>query len=236
MSMLEPVADRIWVADGPEVNFYGFPYPTRMALVQLASGDLWVWSPIRLHLRLAEAVAEIGPVAHLVSPNKLHQLFLAEWRRRFPGARVWGPASTIAKCRNLSFEQPLSDLSPEAWAGDIEQAWFRGSPIMDEIVFFHRMSRTAIFADLVQAFSDEFLRTRWKPWQRVLARHIEGTTLRGGARAPLEWRLSFLDRRSAREARSKVLGWNPQRVVMAHGELQHEGGTTFLKRSLSWLR
>jgi hypothetical protein len=233
--MLEPVADRIWIADGPEVNFYGFPYPTRMIVVHLGSGDLWVWSPIRLQLGLAEAVAEIGPVAHLVSPNKLHHLFIAEWSRCFPAARIWGPASTIAKSRNLSFEPPLSDTPPEAWAGDIDQAWFRGSPVMDEIVFFHRLSRTAIFADLVQAFSDEYLRTRWKPWQRALARRIEGTTLQGGARAPLEWRLSFLDRRSAREARTKVLGWNAQRVVMAHGEWQREYGAAFLARSLSWL-
>jgi hypothetical protein len=68
---------------------------------------------------------------------------------------------------------------------------------MDGIVFFHRMSRTTIFADLVQAFGDEYLRIRWKPGQRLLARRIEGTTLQGGAPAPLEWRLSFLDALSA---------------------------------------
>jgi len=31
--------------------------------------------------------------------------------------------------------------------GEIDQAWFRGSPLLDEILFFHKASRTAIFAD-----------------------------------------------------------------------------------------
>ncbi|MBS0242834.1 MAG: DUF4336 domain-containing protein, partial [Proteobacteria bacterium] len=74
--MLNPIGDAIWIADGGDVSFHGFPYPTRMVIVRLACGDLWVWSPIALSADLAAAVLEIGPVAHLVSPNKLHRLFL----------------------------------------------------------------------------------------------------------------------------------------------------------------
>jgi hypothetical protein len=32
---------------------------------------------------------------------------------------------------------------------------------MDEVVFFHRPSGTAIVADLIQTFSDHFLREHW---------------------------------------------------------------------------
>ena len=32
---LEKIGDEIWIANGPTVSFYGFPYPTRMALVRL---------------------------------------------------------------------------------------------------------------------------------------------------------------------------------------------------------
>ena len=53
---------------------------------------------------------------------------------------------------------------------DIDQARFRGSPVFDEAVFFHRPSRTAIFADLIQAFDDAFLKQNWSWWQRPLAR------------------------------------------------------------------
>ena len=57
----------------------------------------------------------------------------------------------------------------------------------------------------------------------------------GRGRAPLEWRLSFLNRRSARRARDRVLAWNPQRVIMAHGAWQGRDGRRHLERSLSWI-
>ena len=44
---------------------------------------------------------------------------------------------------------------------NIDQAWFRGSFAMDEIVFLHRPSATAIVADLIQTFSNAFLRKHW---------------------------------------------------------------------------
>jgi hypothetical protein len=30
MSRLQPFGDSIWIVDGPEVDFFGCPYPTRM--------------------------------------------------------------------------------------------------------------------------------------------------------------------------------------------------------------
>ncbi len=46
---LEEFAPGLWVAEGPVVSFYGFPYPTRMALIRLSDGGLFVWSPIDAH-------------------------------------------------------------------------------------------------------------------------------------------------------------------------------------------
>lgn len=233
MNVLQPIGESLWMADGTIVDFYGFAYPTRMLVVRLAGGGLWVWSPVRLTEQLGVEIEALGDVAHLVSPNKLHHLYLAEWHRAFPRALLWGPASTIRRCRQLPFGPPLQDMPPPEWALDIEQAWFRGSFAMDEIVFFHRASRTAIFADLIEAFGDEFLCAHWRWWQRRLAR-FDGITAHA-PHAPLEWRLSFHNREPARAAREKVLGWRPERVVMAHGEWCRSGGTDYIARALAWL-
>ena len=104
---------------------------------------------------------------------------------------------------------------------------------MDEIVFFHRPSRTVIVADLIEAFSDRFLREHWRWWQRPLAR-IDGIVA-DKALAPLEWRLSFLNRAPARTARAKVLTWPCERVIIAHGDWPRSDGHAFLARSLGWL-
>lgn len=229
---LEPVAADIWIAAGETVSFYGFPYPTRSVVVRLGSGGLWVWSPVRLGDELRRAVEALGPPQHLVSPNRIHHLYLAEWHAAFPAATLWGPASTIAKRRDLPFAAPLGDEPPPAWRGEIDQAWFRGSPLLDEVVFFHRASSTAILADLSENFSAAWLAAHWAPWQRWIARRWG--IVEGEGHAPLEYRLSFLDRRALRTATARMLGWHPERVVMAHGVWQPSDGEAFLRRSFRW--
>ncbi len=231
--MLERVDEALWVVEGGVVDFFSFPYPTRSAIVRLAGGGLWIWSPIELADVLRAEVDRLGDVMHLVSPNKLHHLFLADWQRAYPRAKLWGPHSTVARHSKLAFEAPLEDAPPRAWADDIDQAWFRGSFAMEEIEFFHKRSRTAILADLVQAFDSEFLNRHWKGWRRPLAR-LDGITVEAPG-APRDWRLSFFDRKPARAARDKVLSWRCQRAIIAHGQWARDDGHQFLERSLSWL-
>lgn len=231
--MLTPIDTDIWLAEGPIVDFYGFPYPTRSVIVRLAGGALWVWSPIALGDALGAEVDALGRVRHLVGPNKLHHLYLGEWRARYPEAELWAPTSLIAKRRDLAFAGALEDQPPAAWADEIDQAWFRGSLFLDEVVFFHRASRTAIFADLSENFSAAFLDAHWAPWKRLVARLWKITEPWGYA--PLELRLSYLRRGEGRAALRKALAWNPRRVVMAHGEWQREDGSAYLERAFAWL-
>jgi hypothetical protein len=49
---LKPVTDGLWIVDGPAIGFgylgLKFPFPTRMTIVRLADGGLWVHSPTEL--------------------------------------------------------------------------------------------------------------------------------------------------------------------------------------------
>ena len=127
----------------------------------------------------------------------------------------------------------MRDTPPTAWNRSFDQVWVHGSPFMDEIVFFHRPSRTAILADFSENFSPGFLQRHWAGWQRWIAR-LWGI-VEGRGYAPLEWRLSFFDRHAARSARDRILAWDPERVIMAHGEWQKSGGRRFLERSFAWV-
>ena len=230
--MLERVHETLWVVEGENVSFYGIPYPTRSVIACLQNGDLWIWSPVKPTANLRAEVDRLGPVRHLVSPNKLHHLYLQDWKAAYPKSQLWGPQSTIKKRSELTFREALKDSPPPEWSSDIDQAWFRGSFAMDEVVFLHRPSATAIVADLIQTFSDHFLREHWG-WWRFLAR-LDGLT-QDQACAPLEWRLSFINRAPARRARDKMLSWNCQRVIVAHGEWPRTDGRDFLARSFRWL-
>jgi hypothetical protein len=231
--MLEPLGQDLWFADGGIVSFNGFAYPTRMAIVRLADGGLWLWSPVEMTAAIEQEVQALGPVRYIVSPNKLHYLFLAEWQAAFPEAELWGTASTIAKCDNLKFSGALADDPPAGWEGQIDQFYFTNSPFVDELIFFHRVSRTAIIADLSQTFSDAFLKRHWPWWMRLIARLSK--MVEGWGYAPIDYRISFRSRASARPKIRALIKEHPEHVVVAHGKVVRTNGKAFLLRAFSWL-
>jgi uncharacterized protein YjiS (DUF1127 family) len=231
--VLEEIGSSIWLADGGTVDFYGFPYPTRMVIIRLTDSPLWIWSPVELTDELRREVDALGPVEHLVSPNRIHHLFLSSWQTAYPDARLWGPESTIRKRRDLVFQAPLNNEPPPDWAQQIDQFWFTGSPFLDEVVFFHRASRTAILADLSENFSASFLERHWAPWKRSLARLWR--IVEPWGYAPLELRLSWWRKTAARHALNRLLDANPERVIMAHGEWQRSNGRNYLAGAFRWL-
>jgi len=227
--MLEEIGPSLYVADGPVVSFYGFPYPTRMAVVRLSDGSAWVWSPVALSDELFNSVEAIGPVRHIVSPNKIHHLFLAEWGERWPEARVYAPPGLAQKRPDLRFDAELGDDPDPAWKADIDQVIFRGSLAMEEVAFFHHASRTAIICDLIQRHPEATM----KGWKGMLMR-LDGLVGEHGS-TPREWRASFLRRGKARVAREKVLGWKPERLLIAHGECSQTGATSIIDKALGWM-
>jgi len=219
----------LYVAEGPDVSFLGIPYPTRMAIAQLRDGSLWVWSPVALSPALQHAVDALGVVRHIVSPNKLHHLFLAEWAQRWPDASLHAPPGLARRRRDLHFDAELGDEPGPAWADDIDQTLFRGSFALEEVVFFHRPSRTAIVGDLVQRHDP----TRFGAIARTVMR-LDGLLGPAGG-TPREWRATFWRRSQARAAREKLLGWKPQRLLIAHGDCAQHAAAALLERALAWV-
>lgn len=228
--MLEQIGDEIWIAEGEPVSFYGFPYPTRMAVARLSNGDLWVWSPATLTEGLAAEISSLGPVRHLVEPNKLHHLFLPDWASAYPEARLYAPPGLAKKRRDISFHAELGDVPDTAWAGEIDQVVFRGSLFMEEVVFFHRPSRVALVCDLIQKFDPQTTRGL----QGLLMR-LDGLVGPNGS-TPREWRASFWNRRAARAALRQALEWDVEALVIAHGIWVRENGGEAMRRSLAWLK
>ncbi len=227
--MIEEFAPSLYVAEGPVVSFYGFPYPTRMAVIRLSDGTAWVWSPVALTEELIHFLSDVGPVRHIVSPNKIHHLFLGEWIERWPQARVYAPPGLAQKRPDLRFDAELDDKPDTAWVSDIDQVIFRGSLAMEEVAFFHRESRTAIICDLIQRHPESAM----SGWKGRLMR-LDSLVGEHGS-TPREWRASFLRRSKARAARDKLLSWSPERLLIAHGECVQKNATEVIEEALNWL-
>lgn len=228
--MLQLLDDNIWTAAGPQVGVLGFSYPTRLVVIRLSDGGLFVWSPTALEPELKAAINALGPVRHLVAPTAMHNLFLAEWQAAYPQARLYAPPGLRARRPDLAFDDDLHDGPGHVWSGEIDQVHFAGNRIAVEVVFFHRASRTAIFTDLIQQLDPASLRG----WRALIARL---DLMTGDApQTPRKFRLAFTDRRAARAALSRIEAWPARRVLTAHAPPVLDDGQAFLARTFAWLR
>jgi len=227
--MLKRFADEIWIADGGNVGVAGFQYPTRMAVIRMSSGGLFIWSPTRLTDALRADVNALGHVRHIVAPNSLHHLFITEWASAFSQAKLHAPPSLRAKREDIAFTADITDQPSAEWAADIDQVLMRGNLITTEVVFFHRKSGTALFTDLLQQIPSDLL----AGWRATMAK----LDLMTGAepQVPRKFRLAFTNRRAARAALTRVLEWPTRKVLMAHGTPIESGGQDYLRRAFAWL-
>ena len=120
LNILKPFADEVWIVDGPEIGmrYLGltFPFPTRVTVVRLPTGDLWIHSPIAWNDDLGDAIAKLGRARYLIAPNTLHYWYLPDWQARFPQARSYGPPGLVEKARRpITIDETLSETAPAAW-------------------------------------------------------------------------------------------------------------------------
>ena len=227
--MLHPFADNIWIADGPVVESAGFAYPTRMAIIRLDDGGLFLWSPIALNSELRAAIDALGSVRFLVTPTCMHYVALPAWRDAYPDATLYAAPGSRARAKHIVFDADLTDDAPPAWAGQIDQTLMRGNAIAVEAIFFHRASGTALFADLLQNFPPDW----FKGWRRLVARLDR--MIGAEAQTPQKFRLAFTNRKAARESLARTQAWPIEKVLMAHGTPVTQNARTFLARAFQWL-
>jgi hypothetical protein len=228
---LNDVDKNVWVYDGDTVNFHGFPFSTRMTVIRLQNGSLWIHSPEKLNKALKEELAGLGKVEYLISPNKLHHLFLSEWLSVYPDAKCYAAPGLAQKRHDINFTKQLSNSSEKEWEDEIEQIIFQGSPLMEEVVFFHASSKTLILTDLIENFSP----TAFNWWQKPIA-WFTGILSPNG-KTPIDWRLSFLfGKAKARVALDKMVAWKPANIIISHGECIIGNGSEFLIKSFRWLK
>jgi hypothetical protein len=223
MARLRPWSEDVWFAEAP-LRFFGMPLGTRMTLVRLADGDLLLHSPVALDPGLLREIASEGPVRHVVSPNKLHHLYLGSAREAFPDARLYAPPGLAAKRPELRFDAELAD--PRVRFAGLPHTLVRGSRWMEEVVFFHPPSRTLLVGDLVEHFGPES-----PAWMRLLMRLVR---MYGRPRMPPDWQLSFRDRAATRASFERILEWDFDRILLAHGRPVERGAREPFVREYAW--
>ena len=225
--MLRRLADDLWVTERPQ-RFFGLPVGARMTVIRLSGGRLLLHSPLPLDTPLRADLDALGRVAYAVAPNRLHHLYAGDVVRTYPEARLWVAPGLPEKRPDLVHAGVLGDEAPVEWRGELEQAFFRGRPYENEVAFFHPATRTLILCDLAFNFGP---RDAWPT--RVLMSLLRSYGKLGPSKLDP---LLIRDRAAARASLERILAWDFDRVIVAHGDVQESGGYVLMRDGYAWLR
>jgi Domain of unknown function (DUF4336) len=222
INIYKPVAPNIGIVDGPfEYLTVGgvkmpLPFTTRMTVMHLSNGDLFLHSPIKFDERLANELLGLGVVRHLVSPNQFHYAHIGEWAKEFPQAVSWASPRVRQRARtrhvDVDFTGDLDeDHPPEEWRREIDQMLFPGG-YFKEFIFFHKASKTLILADTILNIELDKVAEPWRTATKLTGMYNPYGQIFFGMRLPL-----LLQRQKAKAAIKKIYSWRPQRILLSHG-------------------
>lgn len=223
--MLEHIANDVWIERRP-LRFLGLETGTRMTVVRLADGGLFVHSPVALNAETREAVDALGKVKAVVAPSLFHHLYVAEWASAYPDASLSACPGLEKKRKDVRWSGVLGDEPEAQWKGELEQVSFSARTMENEVIFFHRKSKTIVSCDFI--FN---LGTHPSRLTRVVAGLL-------GNRAPgitLLERVMIRKRSVAREQVDRVIAWGAERILLAHGDIIESNGTEVVRRAYAWL-
>jgi len=220
----QPFGDELWLAPRP-LKFYGVEVGTRMTVIRL-DGGLFLHSPVALDPQTLFSLQNLAPVKSIVAPNALHHLFLSDYFKVFPEAKVYAAPGLEKKRRDLVFHCILSDQVEAEWQREMDQVLVPELPMLkNEVVFLHHKSRTLLLTDLA------FYIGREAPFLTRLTTRLLGAYGQFGPDRILRRRIR--DRKNIQEALLKILSWDFDRIILAHGKLIEKGGKDVFAKAFS---
>lgn len=206
--------DDLYVVEQP-FALYGAELGIRMTIIRLGDNALWLHSPVRFGENLAAQIATLGTVRFIVTPSKMHRLFLPEWLAAHPQATHYMPVGMTLQMSTSKLPTTLSQIAPKEWRGKIEQHETQGIPDLNEVVFFHPQTRTLILTDLCFNIREG----SW--WTRVLFKLNSGWDHFGPTRI---FKRGIQDRVAFRASVDRILRWDFDRIILSHGQMIESGG------------
>jgi len=229
---LHEFAENIWLADGPVVRDTGAYFTTRMTIVKLSNGSIWISSPVPVSFAALSAISELGDVRYLIAATPRHIWRLDLWHTLIPEAELWASHPTLFTLRkgDLPIAGYLSDTPADAWNTDFEQLVFQGNPFLSEVLFFHRKTHTVLLDDLIMRNPV----MEGKPLTNLIFKL-------GGVQGPeggvtIDMKMTFLNRSLARQSLKRLLSWDFDKLIIAHGPCIESDARQYIEKAFRWLK
>ena len=225
--MLEKKATGLWCAQH-KFRKNGVGVSSRMTVVELPDGKLWIHSPIPPNKTIRAQLDAIGCVHTVIVPNRSHQLFLGDFLTHYPDVTIYGPADVfISRAGHAGYNTLDADAS-ENWSPTLKFWVFDGIPKIEESIWFHTISSTLIITDLCQNWSGEL------PLSAYIYAKLNGVS--GTLSVPRIVRYMVSDKSAAAASVDQILKLPISRIVLGHNSIIETEARKQLSSALDVLR
>ena len=212
--LTEYIKDQIWILEYP-VRFGGMDLFGRTTIIKLENGDLIIHDPCKIDNLVKKEIDAIGKVEYIVAPGNYHHLFVADFQQQYPDAETFLCPGLERKRPDIKFEWVLGNQPDQRWANTIDQVVVQGTKFIWEVPFFHKPSKTLILVDLLENIGDDYTHTAGfylRFWWKVIFK------MWNNPKAAPEYQMGWGDKEVVRKGLKRIIGWDAQRVILAHGE------------------
>ncbi|KAL1837419.1 hypothetical protein VTJ49DRAFT_3790 [Mycothermus thermophilus] len=244
----------------PFLRFGRVPIGGRGTVVRLTSGSLAVFSPVALTDAARAKVASLGgDVRYLIATDIEHHIFLSEWARAYPNAKLIGPEGLPEKRRKVAAAGDDPRIGPEPFAvvatrenatsfsvdeefdRDFAVEYVHAHPNR-ELVFLYKPERVLIEADLLFNLPavEQYSRVpeEQKPRPGVIAKLFSGIQSTSGDATGMKrfmWYVISRGNRTAfNESVARIAQWDFDTIIPCHGETVVGGGKELFERVFVW--
>ena len=209
--------DMFWIKEYP-IRFAGCTFNSRMTVVRLANGNLFVHSPCEIDEKIKSAIDCLGKVEFIVAPGSYHYLYVASAQKAFPDAETFICPGVERRSPDIKFDWLLGDRPDERWKNDFEQVLIRGNRIIWEVVFYHKVTRILILVDLIENITDQTEDVSWvlRLWWKLVFR------MWNNPKPAPEYQMGWNNKKAASKSLKRILDWDFEKVIISHGDLIEE--------------
>lgn len=216
MSQLsEYVKGQIWILEYP-IRYASIDLFGRMAVIKLANGDLIIHDPCKMDDAVRHEIDAIGEVKYIVAPGTYHHLFVTDFQQYYPQAETYICPGLERKRPDIQFDWILGNRTDPRWSDEIEQVLVHGTRFIGEVVFFHKPSKTLLLVDLLENIGDDFqhpVSLLLQFWWKIVYK------MWNNPKAAPEYQMGWGKKDIVRKGLNKILDWDAERIILAHGEL-----------------
>jgi len=158
---------------------------------------------------------------YLVGPDNVHHIFLSEYKKAYPDAKLLGVAELVDKQKDLTFDGVWGRDPPETKYGfedEIKSCHFTGFKNQD-VAFYHPATKVMVTADLIFNLpaTEQYSKSKSSGKTPVSM----GPT--GWIHSRLVSSLGLNKEAMKRDAQT-VAGWDIEKIIMCHGDVIEKDG------------